>query len=68
MANNYVMRLNEHIRTAAENRGATVVDIVARDSDIRADADNYANCNHLSEQGNTIAAEVFHEAITASTE
>ena len=65
-ANTYVVRLNERIRTAAANQGAVLVDVASEDDRIRADPDNYADCNHLSGQGNTIVADLFFDAITAS--
>jgi len=65
-ANAYVARLNEHIRAAAANQGAILVDVAAEDDLIRADPDNYVDCNHLSEQGNAIVADLFFNVITAS--
>jgi lysophospholipase L1-like esterase len=64
-ANVYVLRLNDRIRTAASAQGAILVDIAALDGQLRADAANYENCNHLSAAGNAIAAGAFVEAIQA---
>lgn len=65
-ANAYLVRLNERIRAAAANQGAFLVDVAAEDDVIRGNADNYFDCNHLSEEGNAIVAEVFFDQITAS--
>ena len=65
-ANEYVRLLNAHIRGAAANRGAILVDVAALDEALRADRENYFNCNHLSAQGNAIVAELFFDTIIAS--
>lgn len=62
-ANGYVSLLNERIRQAAANRGATLVEITAANSTLQSDSRNFANCNHLSEQGNRIVAEVFAQTL-----
>ncbi len=62
-ANDYVARLNERIRQAVGNRGATIVDVAAEDAALRADPANYYNCNHLSTEGNRIVAEAFARVI-----
>jgi len=62
-ANWYIARLNERIRLAASNRGATLVDIAAHAETIDAEPDNYVNCNHLSVRGNRIVARIFFDAI-----
>lgn len=67
-ANAYLVRLNDRIRQAAADRGAILVDVAAEDEVIRADPDNYFNCNHLSEQGNEIVAELFFNAITSASD
>ncbi len=67
-ANAYLARLNERIREAVADRGAILVDVGAEDEVIRADQANYFNCNHLSEQGNEIVAELFFDAITATAD
>jgi len=66
-ANAYIARLNERIRAAATNQGAVLVDVAAADDTLRQDQANYFNCNHLSEQGNTIVANLFHQAIVGPT-
>ncbi len=58
-ANGYVRLLNERIRQAASNTGATVVDVAGLDDQLRGDGANYHNCNHLSAAGNAIVAELF---------
>ena len=70
--NVYIARLNDRIRDAVDNRsdavaGAPVVlvDIEMLNDTLRADADNYENCNHLSEQGNEIVAQLFHDVMTS---
>lgn len=65
-ANEYLLRLNERIRAAAANSGATLVDVASLDETIRADSANYFDCNHLSEQGNAIVADLFSDTILAS--
>jgi lysophospholipase L1-like esterase len=67
-ANAYVRRLNERIREAAGGRGATVVDVAAQDEALRAQAEHYRNCNHLSGEGNAIVADVFYDAIVGLTD
>ena len=64
VANAYVTRLNERIRTAAINEGAILVDVAAEDATLRGDTANYFNCNHLSAAGNQIVAGLFYTAIT----
>lgn len=66
-ANAYITRLNERIRMAAVNQDAVLVDVAAADVVLRQDQANYFDCNHLSEQGNGIVANLFHEAIVAAT-
>ncbi len=66
-ANDYISLLNERIRQAAVNQGATVVDIASADDILQADDANYFNCNHLSEQGNEIVARLFAEALGQET-
>ena len=46
--------LNDRIRAAAANARALLVDVGASAGVLAADPANYFNCNHLSEQGNTI--------------
>lgn len=65
-ANDYVMRLNEHIRAAVANRGGVLVDVATVGDTLHADPENYADCNHLSVQGNTLVAEVFAAKLRAS--
>jgi lysophospholipase L1-like esterase len=62
-ANAYITLLNERLRAAAETGGATVVDVDAIGDQLVSDGDNYYNCNHLSETGNELAAEVFADVI-----
>jgi len=62
-ANGYILLLNERIRLAATNKGATVVDIASADATLRGDDANFLNCNHLSEKGNAIAADLFAQAL-----
>jgi lysophospholipase L1-like esterase len=62
-ANGYVSLLNERIRQAAINTGAALVDIASADGFLHADDSNFVNCNHLSEKGNEIIAQLFAEAL-----
>lgn len=62
-ANGYVSLLNERIRQAAVNKGAIVVDIASADDLLQSDDSNFVNCNHLSEKGNEIVAQLFAEAL-----
>jgi len=66
-ANDYTVMLNERIRQAAADEGAAVVDVAALDDVLRADPDNYENCNHLSDRGNEIVAELFADAIAGGS-
>ncbi|GJM25973.1 MAG: hypothetical protein DHS20C16_23880 [Phycisphaerae bacterium] len=65
-ANVYVRRLNDRIVSAAENTGATLVDIDSRSDEINASGENYFDCNHLSSAGNEIAADQFLRAFEAN--
>ena len=62
-ANGYVSLLNERIRQAAVNKGAIVVDIASVDDVLHADDSNFLNCNHLSDKGNGVVAQLFAEAL-----
>jgi lysophospholipase L1-like esterase len=62
-ANAYVAQLNDRIALAAARQGATLIDVAALDDTLRSDDDHYENCNHLSESGNAIVAELFVEAL-----
>lgn len=66
-ANEYLDLLNERIRQAAADTGAILVDVATRADDFTATFANYADCNHLSAQGNRIAADLFAEAIGGPT-
>lgn len=66
--NAYLVRLNERIRAAVAARGSILVDVAAEDELLRASRENYFNCNHLSEQGNALAADLFFDAITKSAD
>ncbi len=67
-ANEYIARLNQRIRSAAAAGGAILVDVAARDDELRADEANYFNCNHLSARGNAIVAGLFFDAFTSDGE
>jgi len=62
-ANAYVVKLNERIRQAAQNQNATLVDVATLAQTLQADPANYHDCNHLSEQGNRIAADLFYSIV-----
>lgn len=62
-ANDYIAALNERIRAAAAQGGATLVDVAAIGDELQSDASNYINCNHLSAAGNAIVADVFFETL-----
>lgn len=66
-ANAYITRLNERIRAAAANQDAVLVDVAAADDALRQDQANYFDCDHLSEQGNGIIANLFQQAIVGPT-
>lgn len=66
-ANAYITRLNERIRTAAANQDAVLVDVAAADDMLRQDQANYFDCDHLSEQGNAIVANLFLQALAKPT-
>ena len=59
-------KLNEQIGGAAPAQGAILVNVDANNAVIQADEANYADCNHLSTQGNDIVAGLFADAVTAS--
>jgi len=64
IANAYVDMLNARIRSAVSAAaGATLVDVAGLGVSLTASADNYYNCNHLSEQGNQVVAELFAQRI-----
>ncbi len=65
-ANVYIRRLNDRIRLAAQNTGATLVDIETRSDEITSSNENYFDCNHLSEEGNAIAADEFLKTFEAN--
>ncbi len=67
-ANAYVLRLNERIRMAVSSQDAILVDVAVSGEELRSDPANYRDCNHLSVQGNEIAAGVFADTITASSD
>ena len=56
---------DDRIRVAAA-QGAILVDVAAKNAVLQADGANYADCNHLSTQGNDIVAGLFADAVTAS--
>ncbi len=62
-ANGYLRNLNDRIRLAATNRGAQLVDIATLDDALRSTLDNYEDCNHLSQLGNEIAAQLFADRL-----
>jgi len=62
-ANDYLTMLNERIRQASRNAGAVLVDVESRDGQLRSDANNYHNCNHLSAEGNEIVADLFYDVV-----
>jgi hypothetical protein len=64
-ANEYLLLLNERVRMAAVNQGAILVDVATLDDPLRADRENYFDCNHLSAQGNAFVAELFFDVIAA---
>lgn len=61
--NAYLSELNATLEFAALRSGATVIDVAAIGEELKQDSANYANCNHLSAQGNQRVAEVFAGAI-----
>ncbi len=65
-ANAYMRNLNDRIRLAAASQGATLVDIATLDDAMRSTLDNYEDCNHLSEMGNEIAAQLFADTLGLS--
>jgi lysophospholipase L1-like esterase len=60
LANQYTQRINDRIRAAATNTGATLVDAAAA---VPAESANWYDCTHLSVTGNDLAAAVFAAAI-----
>ena len=62
-ASGYIHHLNERIRRAAVDTGATLVDVAALESEFRAGPHYYFDCNHLSGRGNARVAELFVEAL-----
>lgn len=67
IANQYVNLLNDRIRQAVTDQGAVLVDVASQSAEITSTAENYLNCNHLSNQGNRVVAELFTQTIQAST-
>ncbi len=68
VANSLILQLNEVIRAAVDGESAIHVDMAAVGDELRADPAHYADCNHLSEQGNEIVAAVFLNAIRMQTQ
>jgi len=64
-ANEYVKLLNQRIRQAVENQNATLVDVETLAEQLAADPNNYADCRHLSTQGNETVAELFFDVISS---
>jgi hypothetical protein len=62
IANSYNELINERIRAAAANTGATLVDLAA-DPRLAGTLGTYVDCNHLSAPANEIVAEVFAAAL-----
>ncbi len=68
VANGLVLQLNEAIRASVDVESAIHVDMAAAGDELRADPTHYADCNHLSEQGNEIVAAIFLNAIRMQTQ
>ncbi len=66
--NVYVDFFNERLHSAAQNAGATIVPIARHGAMLTADPDHYEDCNHLSETGNAIVAELFADTIRATND
>ncbi len=62
----YIDLMNERIRNVASTNSATLVDVSTLAATLQANSDNYHDCNHLTEQGNTIVAELFFSEITGN--
>lgn len=60
----YLDLMNERIRNVASTNGATLVDVFTLGMTLQADPNNYHDCNHLTEQGNAIVAELFFTEIS----
>lgn len=58
-ANDYIVKLNERIRQAVQNRDAVLVDVETQALFFLEDRNNYHDCNHMSDRGNRIVADVF---------
>jgi lysophospholipase L1-like esterase len=58
IANAYTRMLNERIRQAAANTGALLVDVEAEER-LSRNPLAFVDCNHLSESGNRVVAELF---------
>lgn len=66
MAQVYLDLMNERIRNIASTNGATLVDVSTLGATLQADPNNYHDCNHLTEQGNAIVAELFAHKINGN--
>ncbi len=64
-ANGYVERLNTVIREVGASETVAVVDVATLDAALRGDIANYTDCNHLSANGNALAAEMIGDAVIA---
>lgn len=62
-ANVYIDRLNARLRLAAANQAAEVVDVATLSIQLQADPANYFNCNHLSDAGNALVADLFFATV-----
>jgi hypothetical protein len=68
IANVYLDKLNDRIRLAAQNTGSVLVDVETQSQALLSDPANYADCNHLSDQGNRIVADVFFAVLVPVTD
>lgn len=64
-ANAYIELLNERIRQAASNEGATLVELTGVGEQLATDAANFHDCTHLSAAGNEVVAGVFYNTLVA---
>lgn len=65
ITNAYVIMLNEVIRDVAMAEGVILIDVAALNDMLRADINNYTDCNHLSGVGNVRVAELMAPTIIA---
>ena len=59
----YLSALNERIRRAVKQHGAGLIDVAAIGEELKSDAGNHFDCNHLSQHGNARVSGLVAESL-----